>query len=238
MHMAVLPQPVADPPCSAAGFDLGFLGHLGDVRALTDGEALHVEGQRATHGYRVLSGVVRLCKLTPDGRRCVLEFLLPGDVFGFEPGELHTTSAEAACPAVVARVPRGQAEAAALANPETGRALREAIAMRLTNAHLRMLRLACLSATERTASLLLEMADRLGEGGEVVLPMTRADLADHLGLRTETLCRVLAELRRRGAVGQPAPNRIAVRNRARLEEAAMQGRRVVPGGEAELRRAS
>ena len=33
--------------------------------------------------YSVVSGAARKCSLTADGRRHILEFLLPGDLFGF-----------------------------------------------------------------------------------------------------------------------------------------------------------
>jgi CRP/FNR family transcriptional regulator, anaerobic regulatory protein len=46
------------------------------------------------------------------------------------------------------------------------------------------------------------MAERLpGTGrGVLDLPMGRTDVADHLGLTIETVCRVLAHLRREGTV--------------------------------------
>jgi CRP/FNR family nitrogen fixation transcriptional regulator len=220
MHMGALPKRLSDALASAAQTRPIVVGQGCMPQGLADGQVLYVEGERAKQGYRVLDGVVRLSTLMPDGRRCVLEFLLPGDIFGFEADEVHGTSAEAAGPATVLPVPP-----IAPGDAATEGALRRATAARLARAHTRMVRLACMSATERTASLLLEMADRLGRGGEVVLPMSRADLADYLGLRAETLCRVLARLRQGGAIALPAANRILLRDRAALEEAAMQGRR-------------
>ena len=33
--------------------------------------------------YRIVSGTVRLCRYMPDGRRYIVDFLLPGDLMGF-----------------------------------------------------------------------------------------------------------------------------------------------------------
>ena len=58
------------------------------------------------------------------------------------------------------------------------------------------------TASERIASFLVEMAERLPQPrpGMLDLPMSRTDVADHLGLTIETVCRVLAALRREGTI--------------------------------------
>ena len=42
------------------------------------------EGDDARYSYKIVEGGVRLCKVRSDGRRQIAEFLLPGDMFGFE----------------------------------------------------------------------------------------------------------------------------------------------------------
>jgi hypothetical protein len=63
-----------------------------------------------------------------------------------------------------------------------------------------MLLLGCKTASERIAAFLFEMAARgpAGSTGCVGLPMTRADIADHLGLTIETVSRSMAQLCRDG----------------------------------------
>ncbi len=57
------------------------------------------------------------------------------------------------------------------------------------------------------------MAERLPDTRPQVLdlPMSRTDIADHLGLTIETVCRVLAHLRREGTVAVE-PGRITIRD--------------------------
>ena len=59
------------------------------------GAEIYGEGEPFNHIYQVVSGVVRIAKLLPDGRRQISGFYLPGDIFGFEAGEIHHFSAEA-----------------------------------------------------------------------------------------------------------------------------------------------
>ena len=55
---------------------------------------IYGEGEAADYIYRVVSGAVRTYKVLADGRRQVGGFYLPGDMFGLEPGDEHTFSAE------------------------------------------------------------------------------------------------------------------------------------------------
>lgn len=45
---------------------------------------IYAEGEPAAHIYRVVSGVIRISKLLPDGRKQISAFHTPGDMFGFE----------------------------------------------------------------------------------------------------------------------------------------------------------
>ncbi len=53
-----------------------------------------------------MSGAVRTCKVTADGRRQIGGFYLPGDIFGLETGDVHVFSAEAIGEATVLVVKR------------------------------------------------------------------------------------------------------------------------------------
>jgi CRP-like cAMP-binding protein len=95
----------------------------------------------------------------------------------------------------------------------------------LQTAHSRLLLLGRKTASERIASFLLEMADRLpGRHAHVVdLPMGRMDVADHLGLTIETVCRILALLRREGMIGIERGS-ITIRDEAALQQMASEQR--------------
>src|SRR4249920_1554882 len=62
---------------------------------------IYAEGEPAGNVYKVISGVVRISKLLPDGRRQISAFHTPGDMFVFEADDLHHASAEAVIPVKV-----------------------------------------------------------------------------------------------------------------------------------------
>jgi CRP-like cAMP-binding protein len=95
----------------------------------------------------------------------------------------------------------------------------------LRMAHSRLVLLGRKTASERIASFLLEMVERLPEARAHVLdlPMGRTDIADHLGLTIETVCRVLAHLRRDGTVAIERGS-ITIRDDAALQQMASDSR--------------
>lgn len=175
------------------------------------------EGDVARYCYEVVGGCVRTVRLMEDGRRQVAEFLFPGDLFGCDVLDEYDFTAEAVTPTTLRRVARASLEAQADSDRGFARRLRQIAAGRLREARERQVTLGRRTATERLGRFLLEMSGRLGNDarGLLDLPMSRTDIADHLGLTIETVCRVLAQLRRDGAIGMDRA-RIAIRDRRAL----------------------
>ena len=72
------------------------------------------------------------------------------------------------------------------------------------------------NAQERIATFLLEMAERVCAGDAVELPMTRQDIADHLGLTIETVSRTLTCLEEQATISLPSSRRVVLRDRSAL----------------------
>src|SRR5689334_15282603 len=49
----------------------------------TRNEPIFSQDDPADQVYRIAGGIVRLCRYMPDGRRYIVDFLLPGDLMGF-----------------------------------------------------------------------------------------------------------------------------------------------------------
>lgn len=170
------------------------------IRADSEAEVVS-QGDHAAYCFIVLSGCVRTVTLLEDGRRQVGAFYLPGDIFGWDVLGEYDMSAEAVTPSVLGRIPLRSMEQMADQDPALARALRRLAVEQLRQARERMVMLSRMTALERIASFLAEMASRPGMAGKTVpLPMGRADIADHLGLTVETVCRSLGQLRRSGAI--------------------------------------
>jgi CRP-like cAMP-binding protein len=103
---------------------------------------------------------------------------------------------------VLRRYPRRAVDSLVESNLALARRLRQAGAVNLQEAHARLVLLGRKTASERIASFLVDMAERLPQPrhGVLHLPMNRTDVADHLGLTIETVSLVLATLRRDGSI--------------------------------------
>ena len=150
--------------------------------------------------YNVTEGVVRLCKLLPDGRRQVIGFALSGDFPGAALGDRHTFSADAVGPVTVCKTSRNSFWHFVGDRPGILLRMNEFAARERNQAQEQMLLLGRRSAEEKVASFLVGWRDRLvragGSAATIPLPMGRQDIADSLGLTIETVSRTLTRLKR------------------------------------------
>jgi CRP/FNR family nitrogen fixation transcriptional regulator len=197
------------PPLSGTVEMMGASMHFGR------NEEIYGEGDPADYFYKVIIGTVRTYKILNDGRRQITAFYLPGDVFGLEMDEFHTTSAESISASKVLVVKRSTLIALAGRENEVAQQLWTMTARELHRAQGHSL-LLIKSAQERVAAFLLEMAARLPAGDTVELPMSRQDIGDYLGLTIETVSRTLTQLENDAANALPSSRRVVLRNRPAL----------------------
>jgi len=202
----------------AGGLDVFLaLEQIGGRRSFARDEAIYAESDPSDCWYRVLSGTVRICKLLADGRRHIAEFCFAGDCFGLPPAGTRVFSAEAVGDVIVMRYPQRLADRLIDENPRLARGLYDKTLRDLAHAQTRMLLLGRMTASERVARFLLELAERRDARHVLDLPMSRSDIADYLGLTIETVCRVLSIFKRDGVIAIPTPHRIELRDREALE---------------------
>ncbi len=179
------------------------------------------EGEPADYLYQVSSGAVRTYKLLADGRRQINAFHLPGDIFGVENGEAHRFTAEAIVETTV-RFTRGQSlfeRGGDNVVPAVNNVLK-LVRRSLQHAESHMLLLGRKTALEKVAAFLVEMDGRLTAAGVMILPMSRRDIADYLGLTLETVSRELSILKGEGVLDfvGPTQRQIVLLNRPKLAQ--------------------
>lgn len=185
------------------------------------GEMLFTEGDEADGIYEVVSGMLRLYKLLPDGRRQITGFLSAGQILGLAPRGIQVYSAEAINEVTLCRYPRVGLDRLIDEVPALARRLLAVTSHELSTAQDQMLLLGRKAAAEKVASFLLLMADQQDTGAEISVPMSRGDIADYLGLTTETVSRTFTKLKTMGLIGLPTPNRVEIRDRDQLEDFAI-----------------
>ncbi len=193
----------APEPCSVrqAGLDAAIgdddLAHLQDIAQevnLPAGGLLFSEADPAASIYSVVDGTMRVCKMMPDGRRQITGFLTRGDFVGLADDDLYVYTAEAVSNCTLLRYPMDRLRRLLERYPEMERGLCAVARHELAEAQDHMLLLGRKTASERLAQFLLLRARRepgaLDGEESILLPMTRGDIADHLGMATETVSRV------------------------------------------------
>jgi len=188
-------------------------------------ETIFNQDNPAEQVYRIVSGTVRLCRYMPDGRRYIVDFLLPGDLMGLVESPDLPVSAEAVNDVTLVAFPRKCFNRLAEKNPDVRTQLLCHLSSNLLTAQQHLFVLGCQKARERMASFLLRLADRtdLACGDRLDLPMSRRDIADHLGLTIETVSRAISALRGEGIVLIPNSSQIVLRDMAALRALAAEG---------------
>ena len=190
----------------------------GSVRNLVQNGQIYGEGDDADDFFKVLSGVVRTCRLLSDGRRQIDAFHVPGDMFGLEMGADHSLSAEAVCDSTVISYRRRGSETLW----ENGRGVSHQLfscAMRsLARAQEHSILLGRRSATEKVAAFLIDWAADSSAGDVITLAMPRQDIADYLGLTTETVSRTLSHLERKALIERPTARQIRLKDPGGLRD--------------------
>ena len=195
------------PACQAGGYgkeELAGLRYIVErVGMLRDGEYLYRPRTPFRALYAVQAGMAKTVAVDRAGRERVLAFHLPGEWFGLDAICLgyHDNAAIALGRARFCRFPFDTLRTLATRQPEVQAHLLHAMSRQI---HQRQLSGGDYSAEERMAAFLIDLLDRramLGLAADhLPLPMSRADIGNHLHLATETVSRLLARFRDAGLI--------------------------------------
>lgn len=167
----------------------------------------------------VIRGALRSVRFLSDGRRAIFRFPLAGDFYGLAAGDNNSHTVEAVVDSTVVRYPRRKFEEMLAREPQLAMHFLEVARRSLHAAQEYELLLSRKSPVERLAGFLLAVADPGPDprGSEIRLLMTRTDLADHLGLASETVSRLITSLRKKRIIELPQTDRIRILRRPMLE---------------------
>ena len=196
---------------------------LGMVQRNVAKECLIWEGDHADAVFKVLSGTLCIYSLMSDGRRQVSRFCRAGQYLGLTAADVYPYNAEVVSDVELVRIRRRDFEEEVERDPVLQKFMLAQITEELRTAQRQLVLLGRKSAIEKVASFLLEFgySAELGtENPRIAIPMTRVDIADHLGLTHETVCRAFAQMRKEGIISVPDPHLIEVHDLASLEDIA------------------
>lgn len=181
------------------------LSQIAHRKHYTAGQTILSDQEPAGFFANVISGTIKLTKTMPDGRQQIVGLLFAPDFLGRAFSKNNPYSAEAANNVEICTFANGAFERLANEYPDLQHKLFERTLDELDAAREWMLLLGRKTAEEKVASFLLMLARRslltgckhmaVPEKASFELPLTRADMADYLGLTIETVSRQLTKLR-------------------------------------------
>lgn len=178
----------------------------------------------------ILSGVVKLTKLMPDGRQQIVGLQFAPDFLGRPFSEQSGVVAEAATNVRLCNFPKKVLENFIDESPDMERRLHQQHLNELDEARDWMLTLGRKTAIEKLASFLVLVISHidpekyfLKESKDIELPLKRGDIADYLGLTIETVSRQLTNLRKQGLLEVGNKRSIKITNYERLKQIAEDG---------------
>ena len=169
-------------------------------RRVEAGQYLYRAGQPFQALYLIRVGSVKTCELAEDGREQVTGFRMAGELLGVESIGLTTYACDVVAleSSEIWELPYPPVLMACLRIPEMQQCLTDAMAEEIRRNRSWMLALGTLTAEQRVAAFLLDIATRyetMGfSGRHFILRMSRADMASYLALKHETVSRALSHL--------------------------------------------
>jgi CRP/FNR family transcriptional regulator len=185
-------------------------------------EILFRESEPGTQLFLLRRGQVKLTALGTDGREQIIDLAVSGRLLGFhsvnDPAYAYT--AETLTPTTVCKIRHTDMLKVLAQNPEVSLRVIDILNRELTAAHTLIRMLGQKTAMEKVATFILSLvpADQIAPA-ELLLPMSRQEIAELLGLTIETVSRLISELRREAVIDTPRGH-IRIQNLARLRSLA------------------
>ena len=185
-------------------------------------EFLFRTGAPAGPIFKVTSGIVAVSRSLPDGRRQILDFVMPGELCGdLDADGAYSFDGEAVTAVGTCSFNRARFMAFVNRNRDVAEEFQRDLSARLQFMARHLGVVGQLSSTERVANFLVTMMELYDERHlqthPLVLPMRRTDIADYLGLRLETVSRTFTRLKTKRIIDLD-DEEVIVLDRPRLEE--------------------
>lgn len=190
------------------------------------GQIIFSEGDEADGFYVVVQGLVKIFKLSVEGKEQILHIFEPGEPFGEVPvftGQHFPAHAEAISRSRLLFFPREAFTGLVEKNPSLALNMLALLSKRLRQFTVKIEHLSLKEVPGRLGAYLLNLSDEKGGDDSVDLKISKQQLASLLGTIPETLSRILARMTKQGLIELDGP-RIRIVDREGIEELAMTGK--------------
>ena len=186
--------------------DVAWLESKSKMRKLKRGEAVYLPDDAADDILLIASGRVKICHATPEGKRAIIGFIDPGEIFGelslLDSSAPRNGITEAAEKSVVVAIPKHKLLAIVQKYPSIVLGVTKLNGMRRQRVERRLRNLLFRSNRDRVIHLLLELSEKYGRrtetGIELQIRLSHQEMASIIGSTRETVTVVLGQLQGEG----------------------------------------
>ena len=187
-------------------------------KILEKGEMIYRAGEKLDRLYVIYSGKVKIARLNDSGKEQVIRILGQGDFLGelslFSPTPM-TDFGETLEKTTMCMIDGAQLKSLMLKFPGVAFKVMEELSSRLEKVENLVEDISLNSVEKRLANTLLKMSN---DNNEVVLKMSKKDLASYIGMSQETLSRKLSYFQEIGLIKLVGHRRIILLDREGLSD--------------------
>lgn len=181
--------------------DIEHLESVSKYRQLSRGEPVYLPADLADGVLVLISGRVKICQITPDGKQSIMTFIEPGEIFGefaVLGGNAREEYAEAVLNSQFVLIPKQEMCSLMERYPEVSLGISKVVGFRRRRIERRLRNLLFQSNRKRLIHLLLELMERYGQqvedGVRLNIKLTHLEMANVIGSTRETVTVVLGQL--------------------------------------------
>ena len=198
-------------------------------RHYTKGGLIFSEGDHGDGFYVVAAGMVKIFKLSIEGKEHIMRIVGPGESFGqvsVYAGRTFPAGAQAIAKSHLLFLPRSAFVDLITHNPSLALSMLASLSMRLREFTVHVERLALKEVPGRLAGYLIHLIDEQQDEKDIVsLNISKVQLSSLLGTTPETLSRILSQMADGGLI-KVKKRDIRIMDYAGLEELAEYGKNI------------
>jgi len=177
--------------------EISRVGQIAVEKNFGKGEFVFSEGEDSNGFYIIGDGLVKIYKVSSDGKEQILHFLGPGEPFGEVPvfsGQRFPANAETVTESHVLFFPRPAFIDLITNNPSLALNMLAVLSVRLRQFTIQIENLSLKEVPARLAAYLIYLAEEQKKEDSVTLSISKGQLASLIGTVPETLSRVFARM--------------------------------------------
>ncbi|WP_317928555.1 Crp/Fnr family transcriptional regulator [Halioxenophilus sp. WMMB6] len=202
--------------------ELPLLADQAKLKVLDKQQYLCMQHSPSDRVFNIASGSAVVERISNDGRRQILAFVFPGDFVGLSNSDRFEYGIKCLTGTTAYEFKRQNLFDLSEKLPTLKANIKNIRALVLSLTFDQVYLLGQKKAHERVCFLLLHLLQRLPGATQMhlELPMTRADIADYLGLTVETVSRSMSKLKKEGLITLPTPNAVRIVDLEAVQELA------------------